>query len=63
MPEQQGDSSEPSRNPSTDKQKLQSSTNMDWKFQETMQMPNILMSNGNTKWKDAIDLDIEQIKE
>ena len=44
MPEQQGDSSEPSRNPSTDKPEHQRGTNMDGKSQKTIHMLYKLMS-------------------
>ena len=43
MPEQQGDWSELSRNPSTDKPRQQRGTNMDRKLQEIMHMLYILM--------------------
>ena len=44
MPEQQGDSSELSRNPCTDKPWQQSGTNMDGNFQEIMDILYNLMS-------------------
>ena len=44
MPEQQGGSSELSRNQSTDKPKDQRGSSMDGQFQEIMHMPHNLMS-------------------
>ena len=66
IPEQQGDSSELSRNPSTEKPRQQRGTNMDGKFQEIMDMPYNLMSRmatPNGRMPLIIDLEIEQIKE
>ena len=54
MQEQQDDSPESSRNCCTDKPRQQENINMGGKFQATMH---------NNKWKDAIDLETEQIKE
>ena len=64
MQEQQECSSDLSRSQSTDKPRHQENKKMDGKLQETMHMPyNLILQNGNNKWKDAIDLEIEQIKE
>ena len=60
MSEQQEDSSELSRNPSTGKPRQQRGTSLDLKFQEIMHMLYNLMSRMATpKWKDAIDLEIK----
>ena len=64
MQEQLDDVSEPSRNQSIDKPGPQESINMDGKFPETMHMHyNLIYTMANNKWKDAIDFEIEQIKE
>ena len=63
MQEQPEDLSEPSRNQSIDKPGPQESINMDGKSPKTMHMHYNLIYNGNNKWKEAIDLEIEQIKE
>ena len=64
MQEQQEDSSEPSRSQSTGKPRHQENINMGGKFQETYGHDiQLHTQNGNNKWKDAIDLEIEQIKE
>ena len=64
MQEQQEDSSEPSRSQNTDKPRHQENINMDGKSQQTMHMPyNLIYKMAIGTWKDAIDLEIEQIKE
>ena len=63
MQEQPEDLLGPSRNQSIDKPEPQQNINMDGKSQETMHMHYNLIHNGNNKWKEAIDLEIEQIKE
>ena len=64
MQEQPEDLSEPSRNQSIDKPGPQESINMDGKSPETMHTHyNLIYTYGNNKWKEAIDLEIEQIKE
>ena len=63
MPEKQGDSSEPSRNPSTDKPKHQRGTN-GWEVpRDYAHALHLDVQNCNNKWKDAIDLEIEHIME
>ena len=63
MQDQSEDLLGPSRNQSIDKPGPQENIYMDGKSQETMHMHYILIHNGNNKWKKAIDLEIEQIKE
>ena len=63
MQGEQEDLSDLSRSQRRDKPRHQENTNMGGKFHETMHMQYNLIHNGNKKWKDAIDLEIEQIKE
>ena len=63
MQGQQEDLSGLSRSGSTDKPKHQENTNMDGKFQGTMHMLYNLIYKMKQKWRDANDLEIEQINE
>ena len=60
LPRPLRDSSEQSRDQGYTKSEHPSDTNMDLKFQGTTRIDK---ENGNTKWQDAIDLELDQIKE
>ena len=51
------------RKQSIDKSGPQENMNMDGKSQETIHMHHKLIYNGNNKWIEAIDLEIQEIKE
>ena len=63
MPELQRDLSELLRKTSTDKPRHAGDKSMDGKFQGIMHKPYNFMFRMVKKWRDAIDLEIEQIKE
>ena len=64
MQEQQQGSSEPSKSQNKDKPKHQENIKNGWEVpRDYVHALQLDIQNGNNKWKDAIDLEIEQIKE